>query len=172
MALFITGEKFKSTPELASHMLVFMARPVFKPSLSFAIAMYPSSCITGEKLFPVVWEVIETLEINFLPVISVTSDGASPNRRFYKLCKDRGIDYKTRNPFSPDRYIYFFCDPPHLLKTAHNCFSNSYSHSKNRKLQVSSTTKHTTMYTVCMYSTQCITNLHLHYRHNNFFCWS
>ena len=49
MALFITGEKFKSTPELASHMLVFMARPVFKPSLSFAIAMYPSSCITGKK---------------------------------------------------------------------------------------------------------------------------
>ena len=140
MALFITGEKYKSTPELASHMLVFMARPVFKPSLSFAIAMYPTSCITGEKLFPVVWEVIETLEINFLPVIAVTSDGASPNRRFYKLCKDRGIDYKTRNPFSPDRYIYFFCDPPHLLKTARNCFSNSYSHSKSRKLQVSSIT--------------------------------
>lgn len=125
---------------------IITARPVLKPSLSFPIAMYPSSCITGEKLFPVVWEVIETLDINFLPVIAITSDGASPNRCFYKLCKDREIDYKARNQFSTDRYIYFFCDPPHLLRTAHNCFSDSYSHSKSRKLQVSSTTVIITLY--------------------------
>ena len=41
MAMFLSGKKSKSTPELASHMLVFMARPVFKPSLSFTGAMHP-----------------------------------------------------------------------------------------------------------------------------------
>ena len=30
--------------------------------------------------------------------------------------------YKTSNPFAEGRDIYFFCDPPHLLKTARNCF--------------------------------------------------
>lgn len=123
--------------KLASHMLVFMVRPVFQPSLCFTIAMYPSSNITGDKLYPIVWEVIESLEMNLLPVISVTSDGASSNRRFYKLCLDGGASHKTRNPFDPNRHVYFFCDAPHLLKTARNCFSNSHCHSKTRKLEVS-----------------------------------
>lgn len=138
MATLASGRRTSDTQELASHMLTFVMRSVFKPSLSFMVAMYPSAYVTGEKLFPVIWEVIETLELNLLPVISITSDGASHNRRFYKLCSLDGINYKTKNPFAPDRYIYsFFCDPPHLLKTAHNCFSNSYSHLKSCKLQVS-----------------------------------
>ena len=33
----------------------------------------------------------------------------------------------------------FFCDPPHLLKTARNCFANSYSHSRTRTLWVCET---------------------------------
>lgn len=132
----LSGES-DQPPKLASHMLVFMVRPVFQSSLCFTIAMYPSGSITGDKLYPIVWEVIESLEMNLLPVISVTSDGASSNRRFYKLCKDGGANHKTRNPFDPNRHIYFFCDAPHLLKTARNCFSNSHCHSKTRKLEVS-----------------------------------
>ena len=62
MAMFLSSKKSKSTPELASHMLVFM----FKPSLAYTVALYPSCCITSEKLLSVVWEVIETLPINFL----------------------------------------------------------------------------------------------------------
>ena len=73
------------------------------------------------------------------PVVSITSDGNSPNRKFYRIC---GLDpalpltYKTTNPFA-DREIYFFCDPPHLLKTSRNCFANSFCHSKSRTLWVS-----------------------------------
>ena len=133
----LSGECTNQPAKLASHMLVFMVRPVCKPSLCFTIAMYPSSNITGNKLYPIVWEVIESLEMNLLPVISVTSDGASSNRRFYKLCKDGGANHKTRNPFDPNRHIFFFCDAPHLLKTARNCFSNSHCHLKTRKLEVS-----------------------------------
>ena len=37
------------------------------------------------------------------------------------------VTYRTRYLFSPDRYIYFISDPPHLIKTARNCLSNSGS---------------------------------------------
>ena len=42
--------------------------------------------------------------------------------------------YRTNNPFDDSRYLYFISDPPHLLKTTRNCFSNSYAHFNSRKL--------------------------------------
>ena len=77
-----------------------------------------------------------------IPVVSLTSDGAKPNRRFYKMCqqqkeKTESVHYKTFNPFQEDKEVFFFCDVPHLLKTARNCFSNSFSHSQSRQMQVS-----------------------------------
>ena len=71
---------------------------------------FPFSC-TGEKIFPVAWEVIEALELFDIPVVSVTSDGAKPNRKFYKLCHSAGLPYKTTTPFRQKSDIYFFCDP-------------------------------------------------------------
>ena len=45
------------------------------------------------------------------------------------------IVHKTKNPFTEeDRYIYFFSDPPHLMKTIRNCWE-----SKSRHLWVSIT---------------------------------
>ena len=109
-----------------------MIRPVFKPSLAFTVAAYPTTKLTGSKLFPVVWSVIESLELNDFLIVAATADGASPNRHFFHLCcfKDDGTEldtpYVTKNPFA-DRDLYFFCDPPHLMKTARNCFSNSFA---------------------------------------------
>ena len=71
------------------NMIVFMVRPVFRPSLCFRIAMYPSRNITGDKLYPIVWEVIESLEMNLLPITFVTSYGPSANRQFNKLSQDK-----------------------------------------------------------------------------------
>ena len=99
------------TPKLAEHMLTFMIRSIFRPSLSFMIASYASLCLSGEKLYAPVWEVVEALEFSGLPVVSLTSDGASPNRRFYKLCNIQNKTYKTRNPFA-DRDLYFFVTLP------------------------------------------------------------
>jgi len=73
-----------------------------------------------------------------IPVTSLTSDGARQNR-FYRLCQDHGkgkLPYKCTNSYHKDKELFFFCDVPHLLKTARNCFSNSFSHSKSRKMQV------------------------------------
>jgi len=88
-----------------------------------------------------VWEVIERLELHGLNVVTVTSDGAAPNQRFYRLCALEEVSgdvvYKTKNPFRRGHDIYFICDVPHLLKTARNCFSNSYAYRNSRKLMVS-----------------------------------
>ena len=43
--------------------------------------------------------------------------------------------YKAENIFASDeRYIYFFSDAPHLLKTVRSCFSNTNSHKNTRKM--------------------------------------
>ena len=93
----------------------------------------------GEQIFPLAWEVVEVLEMYDCPVVSLTSNGAKPNRRFYKLCQEKSqssVPYKTNNPFRDEEEIFFFCDAPHLLKTTRNCFSNSFAHSHSRTLQV------------------------------------
>jgi len=125
--------------ELAKHMLVIMVRTVSKPSFSFPVSQYPTNGLKGEKLFPIIWETIEAFELNALHVLSITSDGASANRKFYRLCAEKeacSVPYKVQNPYRSSESIYLFCDVPHLLKTARNCFSNSFSHSKSRRLMV------------------------------------
>ena len=117
-------------------MLAFMIRPIFRPSLAF-----PTIQLTGCKLYPIVWNVVESLELSDLAVDAVTADGASHSLYFFRLCyfKEDGtrsaIPFCTRNPFA-DRDIYFFCDPPHLIKTARNCFSTFFAHKITRQLKV------------------------------------
>ena len=127
-------------PELAGSMLVLMACRIMKPSCVFPIAQFPTSSLSGVKLYPIVWDVIESLELSEFKVFYVTCDGLSANRKFFKISKDvdkLAFPFKTKNPYSPDRYVYFFCDVPHLLKTTRNCFSNSFAHSYSRMLRVS-----------------------------------
>ena len=82
---------------------------------------------------PVFWKAVSILELSCsLWVCAAVSDGASPNRKFYHLHigligADHSDDviHKTVNLFAPSRYIYFFSDAPHLVKTARNCLFNS-----------------------------------------------
>lgn len=66
-------------------------------------------------------------------VIATVADGASPNRRFFRMHKgmDGGaggdVCYHTINLYAPERYIYFFSDAPHLIKTTRNCLLQSGS---------------------------------------------
>ena len=62
----------------------------------------------------------------------MASDGASPNRSFYRLHKrldggDEDLCYRTVNLYAPHRFIYFFSDAPHLIKTTRNCLLHSGS---------------------------------------------
>ena len=124
--------------QVATHILALMVRGVFT-TLRFPFAHFPSQTVTGDQLFSIIWEAIERLKRLGFKVIALTADGASPNRKFFRLhssSKDE-LCYKTPNPYtSEDRCIYFFSDVPHLMKTSRNCWSHSHTHG-TRSLWVS-----------------------------------
>ena len=116
---------------LAKYLLVFMVKGL-TTNLTFPLSHYATDGITADLLYPLIWECIAGLEIDLdLKVLFITCDGASPNRKFFKL---HGDTHFTPNPYCPERNVYFISDVPHLLKTARNCFSNSYSHRNSRAL--------------------------------------
>ena len=120
---------------VATTMLVIMVRGLFT-KLQYPYAQFPTRNLAGHELFDPFLEAVFRLEKCTLKVIGVTFDGAKPNRSFVKLHKpsqQTELVYKVPNPYASDgREIYFFSDPPHLVKTARNCFA-----SKARQLWVS-----------------------------------
>ena len=112
--------------ELAKTMFTFMVRGLFT-RLEFPYAQFPCADVSGELLFDPFWEAVYRLERNGLKVLAATADGASTNRRLIKLhsSKSGEVVYKVVNPHSRDRrYLYFFADPPHLLKTVRNAWAS------------------------------------------------
>ena len=72
-------------PPIATHMLGLMVCGVFS-NLHFPYAHFATSDnLTGENLFLIMWEAIERLEHLGFKVITLTGDGASQNRKFFKL---------------------------------------------------------------------------------------
>ena len=69
---------------------------------------------------------------------AAVNDGASPNHKFFRLHSNLAADlkydvvYKTPNLFAMSRFISFFADSLHLMKTARNCLYNSGSGSCSR----------------------------------------
>jgi len=136
-------------------MMVFMVRGLFS-KLQFAYAQFPCASVTGDLLYAPFWEAVgrieacglkvrsvykmfcnvynDGIEVLFIQVLGATLDGNSVNRRLIKNHDTSNkLLYKTSNPFADDsRPLLFFSDPPHLIKTARNCWS-----SKHRNLWVS-----------------------------------
>ena len=115
-------------PPIAKYVLVLMVRGLlFK--LVYPYGHFGTSGVSGDLLYPIVWEAIRRLEANGLKMLCITADGASSNRKFFRMHHDEDgstLKYKTKNPFAADeRWICFISDPPHLVKTVHNCWSNS-----------------------------------------------
>ena len=118
---------------IASHALAFLVRGMCT-ELKFGLAHFATTGITAAQLMPLFWQAVCILETSCnLWVVAATSDGASPNRRFYRLHKelDGGADgdhcYRTVNLYAPHCFIYFFSDAPHLVKTTWNCLKSSGS---------------------------------------------
>ena len=111
----------ESHPPISTHMLAIMVRGVFF-KLEFPIAHFGTDKLNAASLFPIVWEAVRHLESSGFKVIGITADGASPNRKFFRMHKDEESQctYKMKNPYAEDEehWIYFFSDPPHLIKIA------------------------------------------------------
>ena len=114
--------------------LVLMVRGLFS-KLVFPYAQFSCCKLSGELLVDPVWEAVSRLERQGFRVMSLTCDGATTNRKLWKLHSGDGdeVTYKVKNIYAPEaeRSLYFISDPPHLLKTVRNCWWN-----KKRKMQV------------------------------------
>ena len=110
-------------------------------SLEFPYAHFATENLSADTLFPIVWEAIRQLECMGFNVIAITADGASVNRKFFRmhsLAKTDDVIHKVKNPYaSDDRFVYFGSDPPHLMKTTRNCWSHLHAHGRTRHLWVS-----------------------------------
>ena len=125
-------------PKLATHMLVFMVCGILS-DLELPYAQFPSTTVTGDQLYSLVWGCVRQLETAGFKVLATTCDGAASNRKFFGLHgKDGKLIYKTVNPFSDEpRPLFFFSDAPHLIKTVRNCWANSFAHTNSITLWVS-----------------------------------
>lgn len=123
---------------VATHMLVFMFRGLFI-RLEFPYAQYATKTAIASEICLMAWEVVRNLECCGFKVIALSCDGASTNRRFFRMHGTSSSNplYKTTNPYSPEkRNLYFISDVPHLMKTVRNCWSHSFAHGGHRPLWV------------------------------------
>ena len=116
-------------PSFANSMLVLMVRSLFS-NLVFPFAQFACCNLSGNLLVDPVWEAVSRLERQGLRVLFLTCDGAWTNRRLWKLHSNgdkQEVTFKVNNIFAPEgvRPLYFISDPPHLLKTARNCWWNN-----------------------------------------------
>lgn len=121
---------FSNVEELASHVLMYYVRGI-SSDLKFCLGYFATDGISSEQIMSTFWEAVGILEIRCnLKVVAAVSDGASPNRKFYSLHKllvggDDDPAHRTVNLYDPERFIYFFSDAPHLIKTVRNSIYNS-----------------------------------------------
>ena len=113
-----------SCATLANTMLVFMVRGLFS-SLKYPYAQFPSHSLSCDELFHPFWESVSRLERLGFKVMGLCCDGLAANRRFFSLHSNESNSYKVVNPYAAEkRYLYFFSDPPHLMKTVRNAWAN------------------------------------------------
>ena len=104
---------FKNVSVLATHILVFLVKCCHSFIITFAT--FVTTGITSYQIFLLFWKVVNILEnINLLKVIAATADGASPNRKFFRMHKflggdaEKAVIYRSENLFSKEkRYIHF-----------------------------------------------------------------
>ena len=113
---------------IAKYALVFYVRGIAS-DLKYSLVYFATDGARAYQIMSIFWEAVSYLELTCrLPVVACVCDGASPNRKFFKMHNtDVGekLQHKAQNPFCSDRYVYFFADVPHLMKTLRNCMHKS-----------------------------------------------
>ena len=104
-------------PQPANSLLTFMVREVFV-DLHFPYAQFPCKNLSGDLLYPLVWEAVRHLESCGFKVLATICDGTSSKLHFIHMHGDHksSLVYKTIKPYSNDvnRHLYFIIDFPHI----------------------------------------------------------
>ena len=118
---------FDDLETIAKYAFVFYVRGIAS-DLKFALAYFGTAGMPAFSIMSLFWEAVSYLELSCeLSVVACVSDGASTNRKFYKMHKVDGdeLTFRAKNPFAEERYVFFFADAPHLMKTLRNCVYSS-----------------------------------------------
>ena len=122
---------FSDTNALATHVMVFYLRGI-SSDLKFELGYFGTKGMCSYQIFSRFWCAVRILERScHLQVIAAVADGASSNRAFIKMHEKFSgdcvstITYRAENFFNPGKFIYFFADAPHLMKTTRNCMYHS-----------------------------------------------
>ena len=106
---------------VASHVLAFLIRSIVNP-FKFSLANFATDGISASQMFPLLWKAISICGKSSLKVIAVAFDGASPNRKLFRMHwyltqdddmnPETDVTYRTRNLFSgtKNRFLYFISD--------------------------------------------------------------
>ena len=71
--------------QLATHVLVFLVRSIVNP-FKYSFANFATTNVQAMQLFPLSWKAVGILELSRnLKVVATTSDGASSDRKFYRM---------------------------------------------------------------------------------------
>ena len=70
--------------ELSTYVICFMARGLMK-QFSHPVGYFSSWGFTSDQLFPVTCRAIRILEAIGLEAVAVVCNGATPNRRFFRI---------------------------------------------------------------------------------------
>ena len=108
--------------QLATHVLQFFFRSTFF-NFDYPCAFFLTKNTTALEINRLFWLGVSMLHIYGFEVILSCCDGASPNRSFIEINTGDSGKCSCLNPFS-GKPIFFFSDPPHLIKKLRN---NLYS---------------------------------------------
>ena len=86
-----------SKRDFATYVIVYMVRGLFT-GLQQSFGYYATRGISGHQLYPCTMEAIRVLSSIGFSVRSITSDGASPNRKFYDIIHEEDADHKALTP--------------------------------------------------------------------------
>ena len=117
--------------QLVYNTLVYYVRGIAS-DLKFSLAYFATRGVTTYQIMPTFWEAVAILELRCkLQVIATVIDEALANRKFYrmheKMSNSDGSSfvYHAVNLYSAGRYILFFANPPHFMKTRRKSIAHS-----------------------------------------------
>ena len=129
---------FDKVDKLATHALVCYIRGLTS-DLKFRLAYFATKGASAYQIMPKFLEATAILEFSCkVRTIATVSDGAPPSRTFYRIhgalsgFTDDKVGYCRQNIFAPNRFIWFFDDLSHLMKTTRNSI-----HHAQRNLYIS-----------------------------------
>lgn len=126
-----SGTDTSITSEIATHVLQFFFRSTFF-KFDFPCAYFLTKEATSIQINRVFWLGVSMLHSHNFEVILACCDGASPNRSFVTMNTTNETHSKGFNPFS-GYPIFFFSDPPHLIKKLRNNLYKSGFKEQNKR---------------------------------------